>query len=349
MAAKKAGFNEIWAALQKGHYDPVYILHGEEPYFIDKISDYIEANALSEADKGFNQVVMYGKDATVQTVMANARRFPMMSDRQVVIIKEAQEIADLKKEEAEKLLIDYIKNPLPSTILVFCHKHKTLDGRKAFGKVAAEYATVLLSEKIREYKVGEWVSEYVRSKGHSIGMKATQMLADYIGADLSRLANEIDKMLINFQGKVEVNEAMIQQYVGISKDYNVFELQKALGERNLSKAMDIVKYFEANPKKNPPIPTVALIFSFFSKLVVVHGTRDKSEKGIAAALKLNPYFVKDYLLAARNYSLAHLEQIIHNIKVADLQLKGVEVNGAGPDAVVRDLVLKIMHARPAAA
>ena len=333
----------ILSDLKKNKYAPVYFLQGEEPYFIDLISDYIEANALSESEKGFNQVVMYGKDAEVNKILTNARRYPMMAERQVVIVKEAQEIPDINKEEGQALLESYLKNPLPSTILVFAHKYKTLDGRKSLAKTVKDKAVLLTTKKLYDSAVPDWISNYVKSRGFGIDIKATQMLTDFIGNNLSSLTNEINKILINFKEKTTIDAAMVQKFVGISKEYNVFELQRALGTRDVVKANQIVNYFEANPKSNPIIPVIALLFSFYSKLLLVHHAKDKSEKGIAAALKLNPYFVKEYLLAARNYPIHKVIDNIHHVKKADLQSKGIDSPSMAEGQILRELVFKLMH------
>lgn len=333
----------ILSDLKKNKYAPVYFLQGEEPYFIDLISDHIEANALNESEKGFNQVVMYGKDAEVNKILTNARRYPMMAERQVVIVKEAQEIPDLNKEEGQKLLEAYLKNPLPSTILVFAHKYKTLDGRKSLAKTVKDKAVLLTTKKLYDNAIPDWIINYVKSKGFGIDLKATQMLTDFIGNNLSSLTNEINKILINFKEKTTIDAAIVQKFVGISKEYNVFELQKALGTRDVMKANQIVHYFEANPKNNPIIPVIALFYAYFSKLLLIHHSKDKSEKGIAAAVGLNPFFVKEYLLAARNYPIHKVIDNIHHIKRADLQSKGIDSPSMAEGQILRELVYKLMH------
>lgn len=328
--------------LKSNKYSPVYFLQGDESFYIDQISDYIEENALGEAEKGFNQTVMYGKDCQMNTVLTNARRFPMMAERQVVIVKEAQEIQDIGKEQGQKLLLDYLQQPLPSTILVFCHKYKTIDKRKALGKSLDKFCVLVESKKMYDNQVPAWISGYVKSKGFGIDNKATQMLADFIGNDLERLSNEIDKVLINYKEKIELNGEIIQKHVGISKDYNVFELQKALQTKDIVKANRIINYFAANPKKNPIIPTIAMIYSFFSKLLIAAHAKDKSQGNLAKVLKVNPYFIKDYLNAMHYYPLTKIALIIGYIHEADLRSKGVEFNG--PEGqILKELVFKITH------
>lgn len=333
----------ILAELKQKRFAPIYFLQGEEPYYIDLISDYIEEHALQEAEKGFNQVVMYGKDAEVNKIITNARRYPMMAERQVVIVKEAQEIPDLNKEEGQKLLESYVKNPSPSTILVFAHKYKTLDGRKSLGKTMKDGAVLLTTKKIYENQVSDWINNYVKSRGYTIELKASQMLTDFIGNNLSSLVSEINKILINFKAKTAIDAAMVQKFVGISKEYNGFELQRALGVRDVMKSNQIANYFEANPKSNPVIPVIALLFSFYSKLLIIHHAKDKSEKNLASLLQVNPYFIKEYIMAVRNYSLGKVIDNIHHLKVADLQLKGVESAGATEGQILKELIYKLLH------
>jgi len=334
---------EVLKDLKSGKYAPIYFLQGEESFFIDQISDFIEKNALAEHEKGFNQIVMYGKDANVSTVLNNARRFPMMADRQVVIVKEAQNISDLNKEEAYNLLISYLQNPLPSTILVFAHKYKTLDGRKPLAKEMDKRAVVVKSEKVPEYKLSPWIEGYIKQKGHTVDVKAAHMLAESIGNKLDVLTNEIDKMLINFTEPVKIDVNHIQQYIGISKDYNNFELTKAISFRDVLKANKIINHFSQNQKSNPLIPIIALLYLHFSRLLLVHANKNLSEKEVAAKIKVNPYFVKEYLLAAKNYGLGKVIDNIGYLQEADLRSKGINANGWEESHILKELIFKIMH------
>lgn len=329
--------------LEAGRYAPVYFLQGEEPYFIDKIAGFIEKNALSEAEKGFNQMVMYGKDVDITAILNNARRYPMMAERQVVIVKEAKDIQDLNRQEGQTMLENYVKNPSPSTVLVFCHKYKTLDGRKALPKVLDKHAILVTTKKLYDNQVPDWINTYVMSKGFTIERKAAFMLTEFIGNDLERLANEIDKVLINFQEKIQLDAALIQKYVGISKEYNVFELQKALTVRDVLKANKIVQYFESNPKNHPVIPMIAMLFSFYSKLLLIHHSGERSEGGVAKLLKINPFFAKEYLLALQKYSLPVVIRNINFLRQADLQSKGVDSGGMTEGQLLKELVFKLMH------
>ena len=336
--------NQIITEIKGGTYRPVYFLQGEEAFYIDVISDYIEKNAIDESQKGFNQVVLYGRDIDMDVVLQNARRFPMMSDRQVVIIKEAQDLKDLGKADESKLLIDYVSNPLPSTILVFCHKNKVLDGRKALAKAIDKKATLVTTKKLYDNQVPAWIGDYVKGKGFRIGAKSTALLAESVGSNLAKLSNEIDKMLINFKEKGgEITDDHIQKYIGISKDYNVFELQKALSDKDVVKANRIVNYFEQDPKNNPIIPIVSVLYGFFSKLLVVHHQQDKSDRNIASVLRVNPFFAKDYINAARKYSLSAAINCIRFLKDADLQSKGIKGGAMKDGDILKELVFKLLH------
>jgi len=329
--------------IRSGDYSPIYFLEGDEPYYIDVISDLIEQHALDEAAKGFNQIILYGKDVRVNDVLGNARRFPMMSERQVVIVKEAQNIQDLGREEGSKQLIQYLENPLASTILVFCHKHKSLDKRKAISKSLKKHAVYLTTKKLYDNQVPDWIRSYIREKDFTITDKAVFMLAEFIGNNLERLSNEIDKMLINFKEKAEINDHLIQKYVGISKEYNAFELQKAVAFKEIVKANKIVHYFEANPKNNPVIPIISILYLFFSKLLILHSTSDKSDNNLATVLKTNRYFVRDYIIAAKNYPVNKVTSIIRDLRHADLQSKGVNAANLPDGQILKELVFKIMH------
>lgn len=338
--------DQILQDLKQQRYAPVYFLQGEETYYIDQIADYIEEHTLSETEKGFNQLIMYGKDADMSAIITNAKRYPMMSDRQVVIVKEAQEIQGFNTQQAQQMLEVYIKNPLPSTILVFCYKYKTLDGRKSLGKAIDKFAVLVNANKLYDNQVPEWIIKYVKQRGFRIDNNAVQLLADYIGNNLQRLANEIEKILINFK-KEDANALIdpdhVQKYVGISKEYNVFELQKALAMKDVMKANQIAHYFEANLKANPVIPVIALLFTFFSKLLLVHHTTDKTERGLATILKINPFFVKEYRAAVANYPLLKVVQNIHHLRIADMHAKGIDNTGGTDAQILKELIFKLLH------
>lgn len=336
----------VLKSLRNQEYAPVYFLQGEEPFYIDQIADYIENNALKESERGFNQMVMYGKDVDVSAVLNNAKRYPMMSERQVVIVREAQDISDLNNKNGQTQMEAYLKNPMPSTILVLCYKYKTFDKRKALGKLLEKHAILVESKKIYDNQLPQWIARYVKDKGFDIEDKAVQMLADYIGNNLERLTNEIEKVLINYkQGDEEgkMSPAAIQKYIGISKEYNVFELQKALAVKDVLKANQILKYFESNQKANPIIPVIALLFTFFTKLLLVHEASDKSERGLAAVLKINPFFAREYRIASVNYPLPKVIRNIHYLRLADQYAKGIDNQGGSDVQILKELLFKLIH------
>jgi DNA polymerase III subunit delta len=338
-----ANVKKILTDLKAGKFAPVYFLEGEETFYIDLISDYIEKNALTEAEKGFNQVVVYGKDATMATILTHARRFPMMAQRQVVIVKEAQDITDLNKDIGSKLLLDYLTKAVPSTVLVFCHKHKNLDKRRELGKKIGQLSVNLSTKKVYDNQLPEFVDEYTRDKKISIEDRAIQALCEFVGNDLHRLANEIDKLVISLAPGESITAERVMNQVGISKEYNIFELQKAIIQKDSLLANKIVNYFESNTKKNPIIPVVAFLFSFFSKLLVAAQASDKSEKGLASELKVSPYAVRDYSLALRHYPLPKIIDNIGHIKDADLKLKGVNTGSQGDGQIIRELVWRLIN------
>jgi DNA polymerase III subunit delta len=337
-----AAAKKVWTSIKARKFEPVYLLQGEETYYIDLISDYIELHVLSESEKGFNQVVVYGKDVTVAGILNHAKRFPMMSERQVVIVKEAQDIQDLNKDVGARLLLSYLANPLPSTILVLCHKHKPLDKRKELGKKADQLAVSLTFKKPYENQLGEFISEYVAEKGYGIEDAAIRILAEYVGNDLCRLANEIDKVLIDSVKEISIKAETVMSRVGISKEYNIFELQKAFVTKDTYQAARIASYFERNTKKNPVIPTVAFLYSFFSKLLVAATLTDTSDKGLVTALKISPYASRDYSTASRRYPLAKVIENITLLKEADLKLKGVNSGSSEEGEILKELIFRLM-------
>jgi DNA polymerase III subunit delta len=340
-------FDQILQNLKARQFAPVYFLQGDEPYFIDVISDYIEKNALAEMEKGFNQVVMYGKDADVATILLQAKRFPMMSDRSVVIVKEAQSVPDLEKDSGIKQLEAYLKNPLPSTILVFAFKHKTLDGRKSLAKTFQKHSVFLSTKKLYENQVPAWINDYLKQKELQITPRATQMLSEFIGADLSRLANEMDKLSINAKPGQTINEQMVQENVGISKEYNIFELQTALINGDALKANKIIRFFESNPKNYPLIPNLGLLFSLFTKLLQMHVLPEKTDEALKKILENRGFLLREYKQGLQRYPVQRVVDIIHHIRVADLQSKGITGGNLSEADILRELIFKIMHPVPA--
>ena len=337
---------QVLTVLKQQQYAPVYFLQGEESYYIDLLANYIEENVLSASEKDFNLTVVYGKDQSMSTILAHARRFPIGSERQVVVVREAQELQDFKREEGRKRLEAYIKFPQPATILVWAHKYKTLDARGSLGKVLAQQAILVHSKKLYDNQVASWITTYVQERGLSITEKAAFMLQECIGNDLTRLAKELHKIRLNLEHNTDIDAAMVQTYVGISRTFNAFELQKALIQNDVRKAHQILLYFETNPRNNPAIPLVALLFAFFSKLLLLHHTKDKSTTVLSKVLQVNPYFVKDYSLAAQYYPLPKVIINIQHLHQADLQLKGVDYPAMPEGQILKELVFKLMHSVP---
>jgi DNA polymerase III subunit delta len=338
-----ANVKKILTDMKAGKYAPVYFLEGEETFYIDLIADFVEKHALTEAEKGFNQVVVYGKDAAMATILTHARRFPMMAQRQVVIVKEAQDIPDLNKDTGSRLLLDYLTKAVPSTVLVFCHKHKNLDKRRELGKKIGQLSVCVSTKKLYDNQLPEFAVEYTRENKIAIDDRAIQALCEFVGNDLHRLANEIDKLAISLAPGESITPERVMNQVGVSKEYNIFELQKAIIQKDSLLASKIVNYFESNTKKNPIIPVVAFLFSFFSKLLVASQASDKSEKGLASELKVSPYAVRDYSLALRHYPLPKIIDNIGYIKDADLKLKGVNTGSDSDGQIIRELVWRLIH------
>ncbi len=311
---------------------------GEEPYYIDKLADYIEDNILSEEEKGFNQMVLYGRDVTVDDIVSNAKRYPMMADRQVVIVKEAQELSrTIDKLES------YAENPQPTTVLVVCYKYKTLDKRKKVTKVLEKAGVVFESKKLYENQVGDWLKRVLSGKGYQIEPKAAAMLVEFLGTDLSKIANELDKLAIILPKGSTISPKIIEDNIGFSKDYNNFELRKAIGEKNQLKAYQIADYFAQNPKDNPLVVTTGLIFGFFSQLLQYHGLKDKSPGNAAKVLKVNPYFLKDYDVALRNYPMKKVSQIVAVLRDIDVKSKGVGANALPQQDLLKEMLVKIFN------
>ncbi len=327
----------IVSDIKKGNIKPIYFLMGDEPYYIDKISDYIEQTVLDEAEKGFNQQIMYGRDATIEDIISAAKRYPMMAERQVLIVKEAQDLS----RNIEKL-ITYAQNPQPTTVLVINYKYKKLDKRKKLHKAIAKTGLIYESKKLYENQVSDWIRRVLSGKKYQIEPKAAQMLVEFLGTDLSKISNELDKLMLILPQETIINDKHIEENIGISKDFNNFELQKAIGAKNISKANRIINYFAENPKNNPTVMTVSLLNSFFTKLLLFHGLKDKSKSSVSKSLGVNFYFIDDYFLAARNYPLRKVAQIITLLRDADLKSKGVGANQTQGD-ILKEFLFKILH------
>lgn len=309
---------------------------GEEPYYIDQLSTYIEKNVLTEEEKGFNQMVLYGRDISVEDIVANAKRYPMMADHQVVIVKEAQDLS-----RSIENLADYAKQPQPSTILVINYKYKTIDKRKTLYKTLQKTGVVFESKKLYENKVADWIRRVLAGQNYTIVPKAAQMLVEFLGNDLSKINNELDKLKIILPEGTQITPQHIEENIGISKDFNNFELRRAIGERDEVKVQRIIKYFADNPKDNPMVVTVSLLFGFFSQLLHFHGLHDRSPRNVASALGVNPFFVNEYITAAHNYPMKKVSAVIATLREFDVKSKGVGANSVAQGDLLKEMMVKI--------
>jgi DNA polymerase III subunit delta len=324
--------------IANGNIKPIYFLMGEEPYYIDKVSDYIETNVLSEEEKGFNQTVLYGRDVSVDEIIGTAKRYPMMAERQVVIVKEAQDLSrNIDKLES------YADNPMPSTVLVFCYKYKTLDKRKKVTKLIEKNGLVFESKKLYENQVGQWINRVLQGKGYGIEPKANAMLVEFLGTDLSKINNELEKLQIILPKGSLITPKHIEENIGFSKDFNVFELRKAIGDKNQVKAFQIAHYFAENPKEHPIVMTTGMLFSFFVSLLQYHGLKDKSPKNVASVLKVNPYFLKDYDIALKNYPMKKVSAIVAALRDIDVKSKGVGANSLSIADLQKEMLVKFFN------
>ena len=343
-------FDAIIKDLKNKIYHPIYFLQGDEAYYIDVISDYIEKNVLDDNEKEFNQTILYGKDVDVATVISYAKRFPMMSNYQVIIIKEAQDIrglikkADKDGKDVKDDFLSYIENPLKSTLLVLCYKYSSiLDKRTKLAKMLDKTAVLFESKKLYDNKIPDWIVDYLSKRTYKIDPKASQLMADFLGVDLSKISNELDKLMLNIPASETINEKHIEKFIGISKDYNIFELTTAFARKDVMKANRIVKYFAANPKASPMVMNIAAIYNYFSKILKYHTLTDKSRNNAASEIGVNPYFMSEYELAAKNYSVAKLMNIFNYLREYDMKSKGVEDTGTDEGDLLKELVYKILH------
>ncbi|MEI7980359.1 MAG: DNA polymerase III subunit delta [Bacteroidota bacterium] len=340
MAGKNdISFDQLLNDLKNKIYYPVYLLHGEEPYFIDALCDYMEQNVLNDLEKEFNQTIVYGKDSNIPTIISYARRFPMMANYHLLIIKEAQELDKIEE------LQSYVDNPLSSTILLLCYKYGKLDKRKALFKSIEKQGVAFESARLYDNKIPDWINNYVNKLHYTITPKASALLTEFLGSDLGKIVNEIRKLLINLAPGSAITEEDIEKNIGISKDYNVFELQKALAQKDIVKSNRIILHFAANPRENPLVKVIPILFSYFSKVLIYHYLPDKSRNSVAAALSVNPFFVNDYQQAARSFPAGMAIQVISILREYDMKSKGVDNNAlyAGDGELMKELIFKILH------
>ena len=351
---------QILTDLKRKIFKPIYFLSGEEAYYIDMVSDYIEKNVLDESEQEFNQTILYGKEADMNAIISAAKRFPMMSEYQVIIIKEAQNLKEFgkgsggdddddsdaptkKSSGSANALVAYLQQPQTSTILVFCYKYKTLDKRSTIYKSLQKNHVFLETKKLYDNKIPEWITEFVQENKFKISPKASYLLAESLGNDLSKIANEIEKLFINLKEGEEITLELVQDNIGISKEFNVFELQDALAKKDILKANRIINYFSANEKEHPAVMTLSSLYGYFTKVLLYHFAPDKSKFVVAQVLGVNPFFVDGYVNAAKNYNTAKLKSIFSYLKEYDLKTKGVDNIGVNNGELMKELMFKILH------
>lgn len=309
-------FEQILSDIKKRNFSPIYFLMGEEPFFIDSISDELENNILDEAERSFNQIILYGSDVNAKDIMTQARAFPMMGEHLVVIVKEAQNVKDIES------IAEYLDKLPPTTILIICYKYKKLDKRKSLAKQIDKKGILFESKKLYDNNIPDWIVKYLASKKYNITPKAAQMLADFLGNDLHKVRNELEKLMVAVPKSKKIDDVDVEYNIGISKDFNVFELQKAIGAKDFVKANQIINYFGDNPNDNPIFMTIVVLYGYFTKLLKLHFSKDKDKNTLATMLGVNPYFVNDYLVAARNYSWTDCMKCIEVLREFDLRSKG---------------------------
>ena len=333
--------NQIVKDIKQGNYKPIYFFWGDEPYYIDKLSSFIEKTVLSEDERDFNQTILYGADTNVTDIIATAKRFPMMAEYQVVIVREAQGIFDFNQKMDD--LVAYAKNPQKSTILVFDYKYKKADSRKAFIKEIKKSGIFFESKKKYDNELPGWISKILAGKGYTIDHKAVFMLVEFLGSDLEKIAGELDKLTSILKKGTKITPHYIEENIGISKDFNNFELNSAIAYHDIFKANRIINYFSQNPKQHPLLGTLPLIFSFFSKVLILHSLEDKSERNASKELGVHPFFVKEYLVAASSYDKRKSVRVISYLRDADVKAKGVGSGSTTHGDLLKELIYKIMH------
>jgi DNA polymerase-3 subunit delta len=331
-------YEQLIGDLKNRAFKPIYFLHGDEPYYIDLVTEYISSKVLTEAEQSFNQSILYGKESDAGQVINAAKRFPMMASHQVIVLKEAQELKEFEK------LIHYVENPQPSTLLVINYKYKNPDKRKKVFKALQKNAVFFQSKKLYDNQVPGWISGYVSGRKYSIEPKAAALLGEFLGSDLSRIANEVDKLIIAIGNQSRnITPEDVEKNIGISKDFNQFELQNALGRKDVVTANRIIRHFAANVRKYPIPLITGSLYSYFSKLLLIHYAKDKSQQGVAGLLKVHPFFAKDYLAAAKRYTAGKLVGIISLLRTYDMKSKGYEGHTIPDGELMKEMVFKILH------
>ena len=334
MAART--FEGVIRDIREKRYHPVYFLMGEETFYIDVISDFLEEHLLGEAEREFDLTVLYGRDTDVNGVVSSAKRYPMMGGHHLVMVKEAQHLKQIEE------LLPYVQKPSSTTVLVICYKYKSYDRRKKLLREIDKSGVVFEGKRLYDNQVPGWISDYVKRKGYRIGPQAVQMLADHLGADIGKIVNELGKVFINLKRGEEITPVVIEENIGISKDFNIFEFQQALGERNAHKAFQIATYFADNPRANPLVLTLGVLYQYFSKVLIYHSLQDKSRKNVATALSVNEFFVNQYQRAAANYPTGKLIQIMGHLRECDIKSKGIGNVTTSEGELLKELTFRVM-------
>lgn len=329
-------FDEIIKDIEERRFKPVYFLTGDEPYFIDLIAEKIEHNVLNEGEKAFNQVVLYGKEIEIKTIVDEASQYPMMSEYRVVIIREAQEMRDITALEP------YITKPSNSTLLVLCYKYKKPDGRTSFAQKLKKNAVYFESKKLYENQLPSWITHHIKAKGFKAETGVAELLSEYIGTDLSKISNEIEKLTISNAVSKKITMDDVREQIGISKEFDMFELQKSLGNKDFVKSAQIIKHYILNPKNAPGVVIIGNLFGYFNKLYITKTNSQLSDVELAKIIGGSPYFMKEYKMNAKNYSTEHLYKIIQSIKTADHKIKGIGASGSNDEAVLKEVLISCM-------
>ena len=329
-------YKELISSIKNKETQPVYFLLGDEPYYIDRITNAF-TDIILEEEKDFNQIILYGKDTNIEEIILEAKQFPFGSEKRVIIVKDAQ---DLKKIE---LIEDYLYNPQKSTILIFSYRNKTIDKRKKIGKIIYKNSVVFESKKLYENAIPIWINNYVKEKGYKIDNNATAMITEFLGSNLTKITNELNKLMLVIDNKNIIEAKTIEHYIGISKDYNIFELQNSLAERNSVKVNQIINHFEKNPKNYNIIPIISSLFNFFQKVLFLYELKNKDQKTISNVLKINPFFINQYKIAYNNFSRVKIYRILEFLDSYDQRSKGVKNNKTPHSELLKELTLKILY------
>ena len=330
-------YKEIITSINNKDLHPIYFLMGDEPYYIDKLCNKFAKEILNGEEKEFNQITLYGKDTTVEEIISSSKQFPFGAARRVIIIKEGQQLKNIEKLES------YFENPQKNTILIISYKKKSIDKRKKFGKNLSKNCIVFESNKLYDNQIPSWIISYINKRGYTIDKTSSTVLAEQLGTNLSKISNELEKLILAMDKEKHITAELIENNIGISKDYNIFELQNALGEKNVLKANHIINHFAKNTKQHHIIPILSALFSFFQKIIFYHSLEDKSAKSVASKLKINLFFINQYQKAAKNYNIKKLILIFSYLKEYDLKSKGVKNKSTDQSELLKELVFKILH------